>query len=103
MREQVSDLAGQIFLRISGRLDAAAAHALDARLDQIDRRSLVVVDLGAVHDVDHVALAILASDLARRQQPHVALRGLCEHHVRMLRYFGFEIGAAPGGAVTALA
>jgi anti-anti-sigma regulatory factor len=84
-----------LVLHVTGRLDADGVRALADRLDAEDGAREVVLDLGAAREVDHVALAVLAHDLRQRSTPRVVLRGLCEHHIRMLRYFGLDVRAEP--------
>ena len=62
----------------------------------------VIIDLTRVRDVESLGLARLAQELARvRGSPNVVLRGMCEHHVRMLRYFGVDAGAFETGRSSA--
>lgn len=78
-----------VVLRIEGVVDPDRVGALRARVDELrDLATSVVIDLSEARGVHHLALAMLADDVAKRRAPAVVLRGLCEHHLRMLRYFG---------------
>ncbi len=55
---------------------------------------LLVLDFGGVRDFDPAALAGLFSALLQRAgEPRVALRGLCEQQVRLLRYLGLDVSS----------
>jgi hypothetical protein len=80
-----------LVLHVAGTLGAMGVRALQQRLDAENGAQTVVVDLGTARKLHHVALAILAHDLQRRVRPRVVLRGLEEHHVRLLRCFGLDL------------
>jgi len=80
-------------LRLDGVFDAAAARSLRKRLAALPRGAKVVVDFGRVRDFHDLAVADLASTLAQPDGPEIALRGLCHHTLRMLRYFGVDLNA----------
>jgi anti-anti-sigma regulatory factor len=88
---------GEVVIRFEGRLDAIAAAGVRPHLLHAVPGKRVILDLTRVRDVDHVGLARLARELARiRGSPNVVLRGVCEQHVRMLRYFGVDARAFEG-------
>jgi hypothetical protein len=61
--------------------------------DQIERTApgtIVEVDLHRVRDCHDVALALLARDILRGRA-HVALRGVSQHQLRVLGYFGVHM------------
>ncbi len=83
-----------VVLHVKGTLDAAGAVALQHRFDAEDGTHVVVADLGEVSQVQPVGLLLLAHDLRRRVRPRIQLRGLREHHVRMLHCFGLHVRTA---------
>lgn len=78
-----------VVLRVRGTIDPEYVRALRTSIDELTNRpGRVIIDLGEARDVQHLALAMLAEDAANRRSPSVVLAGLCEHHLRMMRYFG---------------
>jgi len=87
---------GTIVMRIRGTVDPETVRALRARIAALQGPpGRVVIDLGDARDVEHLALAMLADDASQRRGPKIVLRGLCEHHLRMLRYFGHPLPVEP--------
>jgi hypothetical protein len=85
-----------LVLRVGGNVDPESVAALRARIDALETLpGSVVIDLCDARHVEHLALAMLAEDATHRRAPRVVLRGLCEHHLRMLRYFGHALPAEP--------
>ena len=61
--------------------------------DRIERTApgtIVEIDLHRVRDCHDVALALLARDIVRGRA-HVAVRGLSQHQLRVLGYFGVHM------------
>jgi hypothetical protein len=78
-----------VVLRVEGVVDPDRVGSLRERVDELRGvTACVVIDLSEARGVHHLALAMLADDVAKRRAPAIVLRGLCEHHLRMLRYFG---------------
>jgi anti-anti-sigma regulatory factor len=87
---------GTIVMRVHGTVDPATVRALRTRIAELDDPpGRVVIDLADARDVEHLALAMLADDASQRRGPKIVLRGLCEHHLRMLRYFGHPLPVEP--------
>jgi hypothetical protein len=83
-----------LVLHARGRLDIAAVRALQQRLDAENGLQTVVLDLEGTHGAGLLSLAVLARDPRRRVRPPVVVRGLSEHHLRLLRHLGFDAGEA---------
>lgn len=90
------DVAGTIFLRLSGTFDVDAAKELESALGKLATNSEIVVDFSKVRDFFDLSLIVVAPTLAQRA---VQLRGLRGHQARMFEYFG--IPSAPKGVETA--
>jgi anti-anti-sigma regulatory factor len=73
---------------VVGSLDLPAAVRLRDTLLSLDDREPVVLDFREVRELQDSALAFLASAINSRDR-RVELRGLGEHHFRLLRYLGF--------------
>jgi hypothetical protein len=79
---------------IEGVFDRAAAAIVGSKL--IDSScDVVVLDFGRAREISNVALADLVATVAHLDRPRVTLRGLGQHHERMLRYL--RVGAAARG------
>ncbi len=88
LQEQGAD--GEALLRIEGHVDASSAQEVKAFL-QGTRRATTILDFTHAREVDYYALAAVAAVLIQTDK-RVAMRGLCDHHVRMLGYFGLDPG-----------
>ena len=75
-------------IRVEGVFDAAAAQRLANALESADGDD-VRVDLTDVREFHDFGIAMLARALSGR---HVALSGLRQHQLRLLRYFGIDAG-----------
>src|SRR5512147_2158553 len=83
-------------------LDDAAVRRARQRLERAPPRAAVELDLGPVRHVEWFALARLARELAAERGGRVAVRGLCDHHLRVLRYLdGAALRDAPPRDATA--
>ncbi len=76
-------------IRIEGVFDAAAAQRLASALESADGED-VRVDLTHVREFHDFGIAMLARALSGRHR--VALTGLRQHQLRLLRYFGIDAG-----------
>jgi hypothetical protein len=76
-------------LRLEGVFDVAAAQKVARALVDGDRDDPVHVDLTHVREFHDFGVAFLAQALATRPR-HVRIRGLRQHHRRLLRYLGIE-------------
>jgi anti-anti-sigma regulatory factor len=72
-------------------LDGSAALRARALVEGAPPGDRVVLDFGRVRDVEYIALTSLLLATARLRGHPVALRGLCEQHVRVLRYLGVDV------------
>ncbi len=78
-------------IRIDGVFDAAAAQRLATALESADGDD-VKVDLTHVREFHDFGIAMLARALSGRHR--VAVSGLRQHQLRLLRYFGIDAGPA---------
>jgi anti-anti-sigma regulatory factor len=78
---------GRCVLRLTGDLDALASREL-ARKVAGEASSELMLDFFEVASIDDRGLADLADAL--REHPHVTLRGLRDHQLRLLAYLGVE-------------
>ncbi len=67
--------------------DAVRIHDL---IERTAPGTLIEIDLHRVRDCHDVALALLAKDIVRGRA-HVALRGISQHQLRVLGYFGVHM------------
>ena len=83
-------------------LDGEAVRRVRRALEGAPPRAPIVVDFGPVRHVEWYALAWLARELAEKSDGRVAARGLCDHHLRVLRYLdGCATWPVSGGAAPA--
>ena len=83
------DFSDEIEIRIDGILDGPAARRVEATLARARPGARFHIDLVQVREFHDFGIAVLGNALATTQAL-VRLRGLREHHVRVLRYFGIE-------------
>lgn len=79
--------AGTLLIRVAGTVDVSAVAALDRVLRAVPRGRPVVLDFGAARGLNCISLAVLASEIARAHAT-VSVRGLAEHHARVLERLG---------------
>ncbi len=84
-----------ILLRLDGTFDAAECWRLHDRLSKIKPGSRVTLDFSQVQHFHDFAIALLAQDISSREGC-IAAHGLCQHQLRMLRYFGVDIEGLDG-------
>ena len=91
MREPAT--AGRsLLLRVDGVLDVPAARRVAEAVAAVGQGSTVQLDLSRVrefHDLGVAALAQALEELGGR----VAVTGLCQHQLRLLRYLGIDAGS----------
>ncbi len=85
----------QQVIRVDGVFDAAAAQRLSSALEQAPGEE-IRVDLTDVREFHDFGIAMLARALSGRRG--VAVSGLRQHQLRLLRYFGIDAGPADLGA-----
>jgi STAS domain len=74
---------------LEGVLDIPAATKLRDAIMELDPTDRVIVDCHEVRDLQDSAFAFLVWSLFSRGR-RIVLRGLGEHHLRLLRYLGVE-------------
>lgn len=84
-------------IRRDGVFDVAAAQDVAHRLATARAGTEVRVDLTQVREFHDFGVALLAQALATCKA-RVAVQGLRQHHLRLLRYLGIGIGAAGAAA-----
>jgi len=80
-------------IELRGVVDVPAAARLRDAVLSLDARDPVVIDCHEVRDLHDCALALLVSSLSSQGRT-ILLRGLGEHHLRLLRYLGVDPAAA---------
>ncbi len=89
----------QVVIRVQGTFDAAAAERLARALESAPPDE-VRVDLSGIRELHDFGIATLAHALERHG--HVAVTGLSQHQLRLLRYFGIDAGPATVGTAAEL-
>ncbi len=82
---------GATVIRMDGVFDVPAAQRLADVLEQTDANEQVRIDLTQVREFHDYGVTVLAQALASRGA-RIAVRGLRQHHLRLLRYFGVDTG-----------
>ncbi len=82
---------GATVIRMDGVFDVPAAQRLARALAQTDANEQVRIDLTQVREFHDYGVTVLAQALASRGK-RIVVRGLRQHHLRLLRYFGIETG-----------
>jgi anti-anti-sigma regulatory factor len=85
-----------VVIRVDGVFDVPAAHRLSRQLAQTPDGGAVRIDLTHVREFHDFGVTVLAHALATRGA-QVVVRGLRQHHLRLLRYLGIETGVADLG------
>jgi hypothetical protein len=102
--QQEASRAG-LTIRIEGIFDVPAARRVRELLDAAPETDTVSVDLSHVREFRDPGVAVLAEALSGPAASRVAVRGLRQHQIRMLRYLGVALEALGGpdrGAVSDL-
>lgn len=94
-----TDGAGAMVIQMDGVFDVPAAQRLAQTLAQTGLAEQVRIDLTHVREFHDYGVTVLAQALAARGT-HIAVRGLRQHHLRLLRYLGIETGGADLGDET---
>jgi hypothetical protein len=90
--QQEASRAG-LTIRIEGVFDVPAARRVRELLDAAPETDTVSVDLSHVREFLDPGVAVLAEALSGPAASRVAVRGLRQHQIRMLRYLGVALGA----------
>jgi anti-anti-sigma regulatory factor len=80
---------GAMVIRMDGVFDVPAAKRLAYALAQTDANDEVRVDLTQVREFHDYGVTVLAQALSS-MGARIVVRGLRQHHLRLLRYFGIE-------------
>ncbi len=84
---------GATVIRMDGVFDVPAAQRLARALAQTDANEQVRIDLTHVREFHDYGVTVLAQALASRGA-RIVVRGLRQHHLRLLKYFGIETGSS---------
>jgi anti-anti-sigma regulatory factor len=82
-----SSAAGPLVIRVDGVFDVPAAQQVAKTVAGASRE--VAIDLSQVREFHDFGVAVLAQALTESSR-RVAVRGLRQHHVRLLRYLGVD-------------
>ena len=80
---------GQVLIRLAGVFDGRAARGLEAMLARADGSMRLRVDLTQVREFHDFGIAVLANAMTHCRA-QVALLGLRQHQIRVLRYCGVD-------------
>ena len=83
-------------IRMDGVFDVSAAQRLALALEQTDENDQVRIDLTQVREFHDYGVTVLAQALAARGA-RIDVRGLRQHHLRLLRYLGVDAGGPAFG------
>ncbi len=85
-----------VTIEMEGVLDVPRAHELARTLARTTPGAQVQIDLTHVREFHDFGVTVLAQALATAGD-RVAVRGLRQHHLRLLRYLGIDTGAVDLG------
>lgn len=86
-----SSSEGALTFEVGSAFAPEDAVRIHERIERTAPGTMVEIDLHQVRDCQDVALALLARDIVRGRA-HVALRGVSQHQLRVLGYFGVHMG-----------
>jgi anti-anti-sigma regulatory factor len=89
-------------IRLEGVLDGIVARRVEAMLTRAKPGARLDLDLTQVREFHDFGIAVLGHALTHTPA-QVTLRGLRQHHIRVLRYFGIETASLEGAATTDVA
>jgi anti-anti-sigma regulatory factor len=92
----MTDGSTAMVITMDGVFDVPAAQELARTLALTDTNEQVRIDLTRVREFHDYGVTVLAQALTARG-PRIAVRGLRQHHLRLLRYLGIETGTADLG------
>ncbi len=87
----------EVLLRPEGVFDVDAARRFSELLSRARPGEVFIIDLGQIRDFHDYSIAVLAGVLVGPCAARIVVRGLCQHHVRLLRYFGIDLSALEDG------
>jgi hypothetical protein len=92
----MNDGSTAMVIRMDGVFDVPAAQRLARTLAQTDTNEQVRIDLTQVREFHDYGVTVLAQALSARGT-RIAVRGLRQHHLRLLKYLGIETGTTDLG------
>jgi anti-anti-sigma regulatory factor len=81
---------GELLIEMDGRFDVPAAKQVGSLLERARPGDSIRIDVARVSHFQDFGLALLAQALGETRAARVALRGLRDHQLRILRYFGVD-------------
>ncbi|HEX7624014.1 MAG TPA: hypothetical protein VF400_10625 [Anaeromyxobacteraceae bacterium] len=93
----MGDEKREVLLRPEGVFDVDAARRFSELLSRARPDEVFIIDLGQAGDFHDYSIAVLAGVLGGSCAARIVVRGLCQHHVRLLRYFGIDLAALEAG------
>jgi STAS domain len=81
---------GDEVFSIAGIFNAITAVRWGTQLAELPPEASVVLDFSHAREVSDLALGVLATTVAASPHPRIVLRGLTQHHERMLHYLGIH-------------
>jgi anti-anti-sigma regulatory factor len=91
-------MAADSVIRLEGAFDGVTARRLEALLVDAAEGLPFDIDMTQVREFHDFAIAVLGQALTRTRA-HVRIRGLRQHQIRVLRYFGVDAGPLESAAV----
>ena len=83
------ELAGTVIINVAGKFDGASAWDLCGRLS-CERAPVLIADFSQVTDFADYGIAVLSQNLKTAPGRELHLRGLRQHQLRLLGYFGID-------------
>ncbi len=80
----------ELVVRLEAVFDVPAARRVERLLEQAQPGDAFLLDLTHVREFHDFGVAVLAQALKHGNTVRVALQGLRQHQVRLLRYFGVD-------------
>jgi STAS domain-containing protein len=81
---------GELLIEVYGVFDVPAANRVGRTLERARPGDAIRIDVARVSEFQDFGLAILAQALRQTSAARVALRGLRDHQLRILGYFGVD-------------
>jgi hypothetical protein len=89
--DMVRETRGELVIHLDGTFDGQAAAVLARRLGELGTDDALVIDFAHVEAFHDLGVATVARELAGHAGLRV--RGLARHQVRLLRYYGVDMGS----------
>ena len=81
---------GELLIEVDGVFDVPAAKRVGSLLERARPGDAIRIETSRVSHFQDFGLALLAQALKETRAARVAIRGLREHQLRILRYFGID-------------